>query len=63
MITITVIRAPYRKGYSLQHNGPIGFMGTTRSDGVFGWYKYETDAQLKADELNKHLLSIWNGKA
>jgi hypothetical protein len=49
-LIITVQRV--RKGYTLQHNQPSGWMGTMGPR--FGWYKEKEDAEGRAKELMQY---------
>jgi hypothetical protein len=50
-VIIEVVKSPYRNGYSLRHNMEVGWKGTTSN--VFGWYKYKSDAEQSAREMNE----------
>jgi hypothetical protein len=41
-VVLTVIKCPKKRGYSIKHNQPIGWAGTTNY--WFAWYKYKSDA-------------------
>jgi hypothetical protein len=40
-------------GFTIKHNQPIGWLGTTGE--YIGWYRYKTDAIARAKELKKSL--------
>lgn len=40
-------------GYTIEHDKPIGWMGTTSK--YFGWFRYKKDAILRMNEINKLL--------
>lgn len=39
-------------GYTIKHNKPIGWMGTTSN--YIGWYRYKKDAVQRMKELEKN---------
>jgi len=51
-VKIVVVKSPDKKGYSLQHNQKKGWSGTIRPDNIWAWFKYRTDAEQSAFELN-----------
>lgn len=48
-IVLTVIKHPFKRGYSIRHNQQSGWKGTTAD--LFGWYKYKSEAVKRAAEL------------
>jgi hypothetical protein len=40
-----------RFGFTIKHNQPIGWMGTT--SGYIGWYRYKSEAKKRLEELKK----------
>jgi hypothetical protein len=44
-----------RNGYSIQ--APPNITWATRPQNTFGWYRYKSDAQKRADEFNQ---ASWN---
>lgn len=42
-----------RFGYTIKHNQPIGWLGTTGN--YIGWYRYKTEAVKRIEELKKSL--------
>jgi hypothetical protein len=50
-IIITVQPSTSKRGYELRHNQYPGWKGIIGMS--WGWYKYRTDAQQRADELMK----------
>ena len=42
-----------RFGYTIKHNQPIGWLGTTGN--YIGWYRYKTHAIERMEELKKSL--------
>lgn len=42
-----------RFGYTIKHNQPIGWMGTTGN--YIGWYRHKGDAIKRIEELKKSL--------
>ena len=48
---LTVKRHPNKQGYTLYHDQPIGWNGTTKKH--FGWYKYKSDAVNRKQELTR----------
>jgi len=42
-----------RFGYTIKHNQPIGWLGTTGD--YIGWYRYKTHAIERMQELKKSL--------
>lgn len=43
------------RGYTIKHNQPIGWMGTTSE--YIGWYRYKKDAINRKKELEKSLVN------
>jgi hypothetical protein len=53
-VIIKVVPSQNRKGYSLEHNQPVGFKGIIGKR--WAWFKYKSEAEKSAEELMKN----WN---